>query len=548
MRPRRALNRLRLGPVVGHTDDISAKVWIQVSDDPTDYKLRVAGAGSFDFIRTEPAGPEFGTAIARAVGLRSDWKYTYSVTRGGRRVPGSKGSFRTMPQPSSMAAIAFCAVSCNTLSTDGAWPALAKFIKDAQPSFLLMMGDQVYIDEDDPNIFALHYDSDSRTRRRALAEKYRLSWSRKVVQQVLANIPTYMIWDDHEIRDGFGSLACDSPTLVAKHSRGAEMFLRSDAYFQDCRDVYWHFQACHNPLQGESADPSLPNYIKDPPAGGPRRAMPFVFRCGRVVLLVTESRTERDIFRAEYPILGPEQWQFIEQVFANLPGEVEALAIVTPTPIASVDPNGQTMKLMGERTDDIEAFKRGEEKGVLDPHSSEDFKDLGLAIVGSKLTRLTGNPFNIGAFKVSNLDEVRDQWSHKFSRPEQRDLLKKAAKARFTNRNGQEGRELIFLSGDIHIGCIFDIKLSDPDYNIVSLTSSGISAKQEVTGDLFVGSFVDEDFKIAAGIRSTLREIVPDFNFGVVQILPTGSGAQVNAVLAHEGNAFAAGLDISDLI
>ena len=224
MRPRRALNRLKLGPVVGHTDDTSAKVWIQVADDPADYKLRVTGAGAFDFVSTEPAGIEFGTAIARAIGLRSDWKYTYSVTRGGRRVPGAKGSFRTMPQPSSMAPIVFCAVSCSTLATDGVWPQMAKFIKNAQPSFLMMMGDQVYIDEDDPNIFALHYDSDSATRRAALAEKYRLSWGRKVVQEVLANIPTYMVWDDHEIRDGFGSLACDSPTLVAQHTARRENF------------------------------------------------------------------------------------------------------------------------------------------------------------------------------------------------------------------------------------------------------------------------------------------------------------------------------------
>ncbi|HEX8678952.1 MAG TPA: alkaline phosphatase D family protein, partial [Chthoniobacterales bacterium] len=522
--------------------------WIQVFDEPADYKLRVSGAGLFDFVSTEPAGVEFATAIARATGLRPDWKYTYSILRNGRRVLGSKGSFRTMPQPTSTAPIVFCVVSCNTLSTDGAWPALAKFIKDAQPSFLLMVGDQVYIDEDKPNVFKLHYDSDPPTRRRALAEKYRLSWSRKVVQGVLANIATYMVWDDHEIRDGFGSLACDSPTLLAQHSRGAAMFARSDAYFQDCRDVYWHFQACHNPVQGEIDDAALPNYIKDPPAGGPRRAMPFAFRCGRVVVLVTESRGERDVFRSEFPILGAEQWQFIEHVFTNLPAEVELLAVVTPTPIASMDPAGQVMKMMGERTDDIEAFRRGDEEGVLEPHSTEDLTDLALSIASAKATRFTGVPFNWGAFKISNLDEARDQWSHKFARPEQRALLQKAAEARFANRHGASGRELIFLSGDIHVGCIFDIRMSEPEYTAVSLTSSGISAKQEVKGDLFVGSFVDEDFKVASGIRSTLREIVPDFNFGVVQVLPTGDGAQVHFALAHEGSAFAAGFDISKLI
>ena len=548
MRPRRALNRLRLGPIIGHTDDTTAKVWIQVFDDPRDYKLRVAGAGVFDFVSTEPAGLEFHTAIARAIGLRADWKYTYSILRRGRRVVDGKGSFRTMPDPTSMAPIVFCAVSCNCLTTDGVWPQMAKFIKEAQPSFLLMMGDQVYIDEDDPNIFDLHYYSDSPTRRRALAEKYRLSWSRKVIQQTFANIPTYMVWDDHEIRDGFGSLACDSPTLVAQHPRGVKMFARSDAYFQDCRDVYWHFQGCHNPLQGETADPSLPNYIKDPPIGGQRRAMPFVFRCGRVLVLVMESRTERDVFRDELPILGVEQWRFINEVFANLPPEIETLVVTTPTPIASIDPHGQVMKLLGDRTDDIEAFKRGDEYGVLHPHSSGDMVYLPLAIAGHELTSLTGTPVNLGIFRVANLDEARDQWSHKFAQPEQELMLRKAAQARFTNRNGRKGRELIFLSGDIHVGCIFDITMPDSSYKIVSLTSSGISAKEDAKADLFVGTFVDEDFEVAGGIRSVLREIVPDFNFGVVQILQTGEGSEVNVLLAHEGNSFAAGFDISKLI
>ncbi len=250
----------------------------------------------------------------------------------------------------------------------------------------------------------------------------------------------------------------------------------------------------------------------------------------------------------QFPILGAEQWQFIDEVFANLPPEIETLAVMTPTPIASMDPHGQVMKLMGDRTDDIEAFKRGDEKGVLSPHTSEDVGDLLLAIAGHKLTDLTGTPVNLGSFKVSNLDEARDQWSHKFARPEQEMLIRKAAAARFTNRHGGNGRELIFLSGDIHVGCIFDITMSDSSYKIVSLTSSGISAKQEVTADLYVGTFVDEDFKVASGIRSVLREIVPDYNFGVVQVMHTGDGAQVNAVLAHEGNAFAAGFDISDLI
>ena len=59
---------------------------------------------------------------------------------------------------------------------------------------------------------------------------------------------------------------------------------------------------------------------------------------------------------------------------------------------------------------------------------------------------------------------------------------------------------------------------------------------------------LDEDFAVAPGIRSTLRDIVTDFNFGVVQVLPSGSGAEVTPILAHDGNSYAFGVDVKDLL
>ena len=85
-----------------------------------------------------------------------------------------------------------------------------------------------------------------------------------------------------------------------------------------------------------------------------------------------------------------------------------------------------------------------------------------------------------------------------------------------------------------------------PRGNAVSLTSSGISQIDDTQP--LVGTFVDEEFSLAFGIRSTLREVVNRFNFGVVQVQPTGSGAEISAVLAHEGNAFAIGVDLKDLL
>jgi len=450
-----------------------------------------------------------------------------------------------------MANILICAISCNAIFfdkdiTNGAWEALSKFVREAKPHFIVMMGDQVYIDEDNQDIFAKFLKSPSLDLdlRKALAEKYRENWSRNLVKDVMANVPIYMMWDDHEIRDGWGSMASDSETLLQQYPRGKEIFIKCKTYFEDARDVYWHFQGCHNPQKFSGQ--LLPNYIDSPPVQNQRRAMPYVFRCGRLIVLMLDSRGERDVFRKDLPILGSEQWHFISEVFDNLAEDVDALAVMTPTPIATLDPEGQTQKLMGERTDDVESFKKGDIEGLFNPHSTEDFSDLVAAAVGSHLTRLTGKPVNLGSFKVSNIDEARDQWSHKFSRPEQAALLRAAGKARLSNRNAGSARELIFLSGDIHAGCIFDITVSKPSYKAASLTSSGISTvKQRVPT---VGSLVDEDFDVAPGIRSTLREVVIDFNFGVVQMIPSGSGAEIVASLAHEGNSFTVGVDISDLL
>ena len=153
---------------------------------------------------------------------------------------------------------------------------------------------------------------------------------------------------------------------------------------------------------------------------------------------------------------------------------------------------------------------------------------------------------NFGAFKISGLDEARDQWSHRFARPEQKELVKKAFAARRMNRNAASTRALIFLSGDIHIGCIFDLKSLLPPASAVSLTASGISQIDDTQP--LVGTFIDESFSIASGISSTLRDVVNRFNFGVIQVQPTGHGAEIQAVLAHEGNGFAFGLDVKDLI
>jgi hypothetical protein len=543
--------RLKLGPIVGHTDEHSTRIWIQVFDDPSRYALRVHGAGTFQFLSTEAPGPlEFRTAIAVATNLRPDWQYRYSVLRRGRVIANGRGSFRTMPDPTSMAPINFCVISCNKDEEDGAWKAFGKFVKESKPQFVLMTGDQLYLDEGGHNIFGEHRNSTPSVRRAAIAEKYRVNWSRDVVREVLANVPVYMMWDDHDIRDGWGSSPADSETMVAKYKRGRRIFEKCKAYFLDCRDAYWHFQACHNPRPSDGFDPALPNYIDGPPQSPLRLAMPYAFRCGRLVVLMLDSRGERDVFRDEMPILGARQWQFIDHVFANLPPDVEALAVMTPTPIASLDPHGQVQKIMGDRTDDIDAFKRGDEKNTVDIGVGDKWQ-APLVILNQPLSsitrRLANKELNLGNFKMSNIDEARDQWSHKFSIPEQLRLLRGAGRARLANRTADTSRGLIFLSGDIHVGATFQITCSNPAYEAMSLTSSGISVIFD-NSDPIVDMLVSEEFDVGPGIKSSLQELVTECNFGIVNVIPTGGGAEMQGIIAHEGNSFAYGVNLERLL
>lgn len=544
-RRRQVFNRLALGPIVGHTDETSTRIWIQVFDEPENYQLRVYDVGLFDFLSTEGNDREFLTAIATATGLLPDVRYRYSIVRLGRVVSGTRASFRTMPPRGSMANILFCAISCSEHEEEGAWNQFAAFAKEAKPHFILMMGDQVYVDENMPNVFAEHFSSRPAERRKALVEKYELTWGRPVVREVLANFPSYMVWDDHDIRDGWGSVASDSPTLLARYPRGKAIFDKANAFFEDCRDVYWHFQACHNPMFVPGETP--PNIVTGPPSPGERRAMPFAFRCGRLVVLVLDSRGARDVFRPapEMPILGADQWTFIADVVASLDPDVEALAIVTPTPIASMDPDGQAQRVFGDRTDDVVKFRQGNAEGVLELKSGGK-GEIPLMIANVHLSRLTGMPLNLGKYRLASIDEVRDQWSHKFSRGEQMALLRQASTARLANAPPGPGRTLIFLSGDIHVGCIFDITSLKPPFKAVSLTSSGIGALEDTVA--VVGVFLDEQVPLGGGFTSTLRDVVRDFNFGVVQVVPTGTGAEITPALAHEGNAWAVGVDVKDLL
>jgi hypothetical protein len=122
-------------------------------------------------------------------------------------------------------------------------------------------------------------------------------------------------------------------------------------------------------------------------------------------------------------------------------------------------------------------------------------------------------------------------------------VLRGAGRVRLANGTESAARGLLFVSGDIHVDARFTIACADPAYQALALTSSGISTIFE--DQPVISAILDTDFVVAPGIHCSLLEVVNDVNFGIVHVIPTGSGAEIQGVVAHRGNSLALGLDIT---
>jgi phosphodiesterase/alkaline phosphatase D-like protein len=85
-----------------------------------------------------------------------------------------------MPEPQSFSELLFVAVSCSDQTDEGAWRHLGRFIQHAQPHFLLMLGDQIYMDEA-PDVWSQYLSVEPTLRRTAMTEKYQETFSRPYV-------------------------------------------------------------------------------------------------------------------------------------------------------------------------------------------------------------------------------------------------------------------------------------------------------------------------------------------------------------------------------
>lgn len=315
--------RLRLGPIVGAVSDSDARIWLR-ADDPSEARIHV-----FRDSGTEIPGSPFrplrepgdtsgaATAVAPLPAPYSHYTYDVRDAAGASVLPAWLGTpgFWSAPRPETAGGFRFALVSCNDMRAkndrpdrERPWRTLHGAAADLDLAFLLCVGDQMYADD----AWAAEVRSKvfPPTLRRAYEAAYQEQWDFRWFRRTLANLPTYMTWDDHEIRNGWGSEARDG---VAANRQAA---------FREVREIYRRFQHAHNP----------------PSFGGGMDDLFYAFRYGDVGFLVLDGRGARDCKRPTLPLLGERQWRALDGWLRDETPHLGALFVATSVPPVHVPP------------------------------------------------------------------------------------------------------------------------------------------------------------------------------------------------------------------
>ena len=216
-------------------------------------------------------------------------------------------SFRTMPKDDiGPWNITFGFYSCHmpfdpqsdSKADASMWGLMEKELKFADARFVIGGGDQVYSDGTD---YLSIWSWLSKVKNEDPSLEDMLSWYRDIyrgywgfpkVQAIHRQFPNYMIWDDHEIMDGWGSytdveLSDQLDTIFEWEDEALNLKL-SSRMFDAAKQTYLEYQHSHNP--------DTPNGQYD-----------YSFsNCGSDYYFL-DMRGQRDFEREEHAILGEEQ-------------------------------------------------------------------------------------------------------------------------------------------------------------------------------------------------------------------------------------------------
>ncbi|PWB76078.1 hypothetical protein C3F09_01155 [candidate division GN15 bacterium] len=298
---------LTLGPIVGVTAN-SANIWFKdVSKNMywIRYGEKFETGSTLTFNSADDA-----TCLCKLDNLKPNTEYDYALSKSDGGEVLANGRFATFPRDSENVAFSFGFFSCHKPEAAESlvmWDRLSRLIHSASRTdspdsirFNLAIGDQIYADEYgvkskdylnlDEASLDFHFES-----------RYNLFWRLRSVRDVFSRCPSFMIWDDHDIRDGWGSRKNDlkDPQLLKVFRAAEESFIRH--------------QLSHNPF--------CPN---------PRTTKYYAFRFAQAGFIVLDLRGERNANTRT--MMSETQWKWLARQLNVYCGQCKVVFVVTSVP------------------------------------------------------------------------------------------------------------------------------------------------------------------------------------------------------------------------
>jgi hypothetical protein len=351
---------LLLGPMLRYVSQTDATVWVE-TDEPCE--VEILGRSDRTFCID---GHHY--ALICLTELKPGSSHEYEVKLDGERVwpidDGFPPSLLRTIDPDGDLRIVFgsCRVTVphhppHTLTKDedaehgreiDALYALAMRMKERPveewPDLLLMLGDQVYADEDAPETRRFIRErrgtdgepGDEVMDFEEYAQLYRETWGHEAIRWLLSVVPTAMIFDDHDVHDDWNTSISWLEEMRAKPwwNRRIAGALAS----------YWVYQHLGNLSPDEIEQRGVLSHVKSEPDAGHAlhewardvdwgsegRRWSYSRDLGDVRLVVLDSREGRILGERPRRMFDDEEWDWLKEVVT---GDVRHLLIADTLPI-----------------------------------------------------------------------------------------------------------------------------------------------------------------------------------------------------------------------
>jgi hypothetical protein len=416
-----------LGPFLGHTTDTETRVWLHMADlrpgeRRTLYLTLHPGRATQRAVQKVPlilSEEDCGVGVAVLEGLEPDTLYVYRLWWDEsclapidlQGLEPEDTCVRTLPRGGFEHQLDFLVMSCHNPETAaldgvngfGVWAQLPHIIAhNKNVRFALLIGDQIYADDIERKALR---EKDPRKRVGLFLGIYRKYWSDLRYRRVLCQLPAYLMWDDHDITDGWGSredsFESERSDVIKPSWRGL---------FESARVAFRHMQASRNPPPVTSSE---------------AEGFDTCFRVGRAGFVLPDLRSQRNLRQGR--VWGAEQLAAVERWVASQREHLDVLFFCSSVVFSHGHPG-------------LESLMRGIWPHVLKVISwVGSFRYAGVRRMVSDFYR------NIGDLR----DDLNDSWG---SDPNRREA-DRALDFLFGLQNppaGQRPLSVVVLAGDIH--------------------------------------------------------------------------------------------------